>query len=474
MMERVYVSDITLKRIGNNPDYSLSFREKIDLAEELDRLGVSIIETAGIENQKTDSLLIKSIASAVGQSVVAVPIDLEGQMLEATWEALKEAAYPRLQVPAPVSIVQMEYQTRMKPNDLVQTMSKTIRACKEICDEVEFIANDASRSEPDFLRQVLNTAIEAGATVLTICDTAGTMFPYEFQAFLKDIIQDVDGADKVRIGVSCANDLALADACALAAIQAGAREIKTTAIDLNAVSFANLAKLVSQKGYAFNVQTGVRMAQLGKGVDRIEWLCKTHRSKGSPFDYGVAQVEEDFMALHAHEDRATVIRVARQMGYDLSEEDEGRVYEAFLRIAGRKGSVGRKELDAIVASVAMQVPPTYQVKSYVINSGNVITATAHIVLTKEDEDLEGVSVGDGPVDAAFLAIENITGYHYELDDFQIQAVTQGREAMGESVVKLRSNGNVYSGYGISTDIIGASIRAYVSALNKIVYEEVNQ
>lgn len=472
-MERVYISDITLKRIGTNPDYSLSFREKIDLAEELDRLGVSVIETTGIENLKTDSLLIKSIASAVGQSVVAVPVDLEGQMLEATWEALKDAAYPRLQVPAPVSIVQMEYQARLKPEDLVQTLSKTIQACKAVCPEVEFIAQDASRSEPDFLRQVLNTAIEAGATVLTLCDTAGTMFPYEFRAFLKDTIEGLEGADRVRIGVSCANDLALADACSLAAIQTGAREIKTTAVDLNTVSLANVAKLITQKGYAFNVQTGIRMAQLGRSIERIEWLCKTHRSKGSPFDYGVVQVEEDFMALHAHEDRATVIRVARQMGYNLSEEDEGKVYESFLRIAEKKGSVGRKELDAIVASVAMQVPPTYQVQSYVINTGNVITATAHIVLTKEDQTLEGVSIGDGPVDAAFLAIENITGSHYEVDDFQIQAVTQGREAMAETVVKLRSNGNVYSGYGISTDIIGASIRAYVSALNKIVYEEVN-
>lgn len=471
-MERVYVSDITLKSIGNNPNYSLSFREKIDLAEELDRLGVSVIEISGIEKLKTDSLLIKSIASAIGQSVVAVPIDLKGEMLEPTWEALKEAANPRLQVPAPVSTVQMEYQTHMKPEELEETIATTIRACKEVCDDVEFIANDATRSEPDFLRQVLNTAIQAGASVLTICDTAGTMFPYEFRAFLSDIIQGLEGADKVRIGVACANDLALADASALDAIQAGAREIKTSAIDLNTVSLANLAKLVTQKGYAINVQTGIRMAQLGKSIERIEWLCKTHRSKGSPFDNGVAQVEEDFMALHAHEDHATVIRVAKQMGYDLDEEDETKVYEAFLRIAEKKGSVGRKELDAIVASVAMQVPPTYQVESYVINTGNVITSTAHIVLTKEDQSLEGVSIGDGPVDAAFLAIENITGTHYELDDFQIQAVTQGREAMAETVVKLRSNGNVYSGYGISTDIIGASIRAYVSALNKIVYEEV--
>ena len=161
----------------------------------------------------------------------------------------------------------------------------------------------------------------------------------------------------------------------------------------------------------------------------------------------------------------------KKLGYDLSEEDGAAVYEAFLRIAARKESVGRKELESIVASAAMQVPPTYRVESYVINSGNIITATAHMKLRRDDRLKEGISTGDGPIDAAFLAIEQIVGHHYELDDFQIQAVTEGREAMGETVVKLRSNGKLYSGRGVSTDIVGSSIRAYVNALNKIVYEE---
>ena len=133
--------------------------------------------------------------------------------------------------------------------------------------------------------------------------------------------------------------------------------------------------------------------------------------------------------------------------------------------------MGYKELEAIVASNALQVPPTYKLESYVINSGNVITATAVIKMTKNDQPVSSVSTGDGPIDAAFLAIEKIVGRHYELDDFQIQAVTEGREAMGETIVKLRSEGKLYSGRGISTDIIGSGIRAYINALNKIVYEE---
>jgi len=139
-------------------------------------------------------------------------------------------------------------------------------------------------------------------------------------------------------------------------------------------------------------------------------------------------------------------------------------------VAVKKNFVGTRELDAIVASAAMQVPSTYRIVSYVINSGNVITATANLTLEKNGNKLRSVAIGDGPVDAAFLAIEQIIGYHYELDDFQIQTVTEGREAMGSALVKLRANGKIYSGNGISTDIIGASIRAYISALNKIVYE----
>ena len=158
------------------------------------------------------------------------------------------------------------------------------------------------------------------------------------------------------------------------------------------------------------------------------------------------------------------------MGYDLSEEDTAKVYEAFRRIADKKHFVGVKELEAIVATSAFQVPSTYRIDQYVVTNGNRVAAMANITLERDGKKLQGVSMGDGPVDAAFLAIEQIIGHHYELDDFQIQTVTEGREAMGSALVKLRSGGRLYSGNGISTDIIGASIRAYISALNKIVYE----
>ena len=166
-----------------------------------------------------------------------------------------------------------------------------------------------------------------------------------------------------------------------------------------------------------------------------------------------------------------IMLAVSKLGYELSEEDRVQVYNAFREIAAKKDKVGTKELEAIVASSAMQVPSAYKLDSYLITSGNTISATAHIKLIKDGQSLEGVYMGDGSIDAAFQAIEKIVGCHYELDDFQIQAVTEGREAMGQTVVKLRSGGKVYSGKGISTDIVAAGIHAYLSALNKIVYEE---
>ena len=177
------------------------------------------------------------------------------------------------------------------------------------------------------------------------------------------------------------------------------------------------------------------------------------------------------VCLDQNDDIGAVIKVVRQMRYDISEEDNAKVYESFKRVAAKKHFVGTKELDAIIASTAMEVPATYQIVNYVINSGNVITATANLLLSRNGEEVRGVGIGDGPIDAAFQAIEQVIGHHYELDDFQIQTVTEGRDAMGSALVKLRAGGRVYSGNGISTDIIGASIRAYISALNKIVYEE---
>lgn len=468
-MKSISITDITMKQSSRAADFSLSFREKIELVKLLDRLGLAVIEIHAIDNPKIDSLLVKSISAAVKNSTVALPVALDAAHVQMAWNALREARAPRLQVPAPVSAVQMEYLANKKPAAMVQAVEETIRACVAYTSEVEFIADDATRSDPAFLYEILGRAIAAGARIITVCDTAGTMLPDEFGAFVSGLYENVPALRDVTLGVSCSNELALADACAVAAIRAGAQEIKTAAYCLNTVSLENLAKLLAAKGTSFDAACGVQMTQLRRILGQVAWMCQTNRSKNSPFDNGVQQ--DGVFRLTVHDDMGAVLKCVAELGYDLSEEDGVKVFEAFTRIAARKESVGAKELDAIVASAALQVPPTYRLEDYVINTGNTVNAMAHMKLQKNGQMLEGVSLGDGPIDAAFLAVEQIAGQHFELDDFQIQAVTEGREAMGEAVVKLRHAGKLYSGRGISTDVVGASIRAYINALNKIVYED---
>ena len=468
-MKQIRISDVTMKQTG--ADISLSFREKIELSKLLDKLGVTVIELEPLVQAKIDALRIKSVAAAVKNSIVAVPVALNSESVTTTWNALKEAKKARLQVCAPVSPVQMEYLFHKKPDAMVSAICQTIRECCALCQDVEFVADDATRSDPAFLYEVIAAAIEAGAKTVTVCDTAGAMLPNEFTAFIRDLYERVPALKNVTLGISCSDSLSMADSCAFGAIRYGAGEVKAASYRLNMVSLPNVAKVLSAKGDFYNATCSVRTTEMKRIVSQIARMFQGGK-KTSPFTGGV-QDDDGSLYLTSHDDLSAVMKVALQLGYDLSEEDGAKVYEAFRTIVQKKEKVSARELDAIVASAAMQVPPTYVMDSYVVTSGNTISATAHLKLHKHEKIMEGVSLGDGPIDAAFLAVEQITGQHYELDDFQIQAVTEGREAMGQTVVKLRANGKVYSGRGISTDIVGASIHAYINALNKIVYEEDN-
>lgn len=464
-MKELQISDVTMKQTGK--DLCLSFKEKIELSKLLDRLGVSVIELEAISNTKIDSLLIKSIATAIKDSILAVPVQLNEDSVSLTWNALKTAKNPRLQVIAGVSPVVMEYVYGKKPEAMRQAIEDTVRACCAVCEDVEFIADDATRSD-GFLEIALQTAIDSGAKTITLCDTAGAMLPDEFSAFLSELYEKLPVLQEVRVGVSCSDALSMADSCVIAAARCGAGEVKAAAHPCNAANLANVARVLAAKSDAIGASCRIRTTELKRTINQIDRICSGTQGKTMTF---ASQEHDDTLYLSIHDDPVAVKKAVESLGYDLSEEDSAAVYEAFHLIASKKERIGAKELDAIIASAAMQVPPSYVLDNYVITAGNTISATAHMKLTRNGQMLEGVSIGDGPIDAAFMAIEQIVGKHFELDDFQIQAVTEGREAMGQTVVKLRSEGKLYSGHGISTDIVGASIRAYLSALNKIVYEE---
>ena len=467
-MDQIRISDITMKQTGK--EFSLSFKEKLEIPKLLDKLGVTVIELEGIKQPKIDALRIKSVASTVKNSIVAVPVSLSEESVDMTWNALREAKHPRLQVFASVSPVQMEYLFHKKPAVMLQAIKDTITACCAKTSDVEFIADDATRSDSVFLYKVIEEVIAAGAKTVTVCDATGAILPDELGVFIDNLYENVPTLKNVVLGISCSNELAMADACAIAAIKHGVREIKAAAYQVNQISLPHVSRLLATKGESCGVTCSVRTAEMNRIIKQITWMCQTSRSKNSPFDNGVQDVVEG-ISLTNRDNMTTVLKAVEKLGYDLSEEDGAQVWDAFQKIAARKEIISSKELDTIVASAAMQVPATYVLNSYNITASNTASSMAHMKLEKNGKVLEGIALGDGPVDAAFLALEHILGCHYELDDFQIRSVTEGREAMGETVVKLRSNGKLYSGRGTSTDIVGSSIQAYISALNKIVYEE---
>ena len=473
-MRKVRISDITLAQTAGSADYSLSFKDRIDLAVLVDRLQVDVIEIEGITERKADSLRVKSIAGAVKNAVVAVPVSLSEENAAAAAAALKMAGKSRLQVKVPVSPVQMEYLLHLKPAAVKEQAEKMIRLCRTFTDDVEFAAMDATRSDRTFLYEMLSMAAEAGAGTITVCDAAGSMLPDEFEEFIKDLYKNVPALSEKVLGVSCSDELSMAAACAMEAVGAGAGEIKAAAHPVDCPSLKDIGRILNTKGEMLGVSCGMRLVELKRVTEKASAICDAVKSHTTPFDDGV---KDDTYRMHAaaeltaDSDKTAVARALSDLGYELADEDLTAVWEAFKALSAKKEKIGPKELDAIVASRAMQVPSTYELDTYMINIGNQITCMAHIRLKKNGVLCEGMALGDGPIDAAFLALEQITGHHYVLDDFQIRAVTEGHEAMGETIVKLQSGGRIYAGRGISTDIVGSGVLAYINALNKITYEE---
>lgn len=468
-MNTVRVCDSTVRKLSINRDYSLSFKEKLEVAKLLNKLCVDVIELEEIKNQKVDTLLAKSVVTAALDSVIAMPVSLSADP-EVTAKALSDAKKFRLQIVAPGSSVRMEYVYHKKPAVILEAIIKHIEECKKYTDDVELLIDDATRGDYAFIKELILKAVEKGASTVTFCDDAGTMLPEEFGAFLDERLNDNPELKNISWGVSCSNELAMADACAIAAICHGATEIKASAYPVNTASLANVCKVISGKGDVLKVRTNVETTSMKRILSQVNRFCGITEKSNDDFRPEIsAEISEDKM--RADDSKETVISIAEKLGYILSPEDADKVYEAFLRLASKKEYVSAREFAAIIATSAMQVPAKYELADYVVNTGNSFTPMVSVKLKSNGTEKEGISLGAGPVDAAFHAIEEITGTHYEVDDFQLHSASEGKDAAGETLVKLRAGGKIYSGHGVSTDIIGASIRAYINALNKIMYEE---
>ena len=464
-MRNLVINDITL--CSQEAAEILSFREKVQAARLLGKMHISQFTLPLMKNHKADALLARTVASVIGDSVLCAHVAPDGSDAAEVYASIQAAAHKKLALALPMSQAQLEFFYHLKPDKAVETVKAGISAARALCDNVEFVAEDAMRSDYAILTGCINAAISAGATTVTLCDPEGYALPGEMMAFIKTLQADVPALENVVLGLCCSDACNLALATALETLQAGVAQINVCTYGKQAPNTATMLAILSQREEKLGVCTGVLYTEAktcAAGAARL------FDKKASGKETAVIQAEGESLALDASADKHTVLAEVAKLGYTLSAEDAALVYEECKRIAQSK-TIGTRELDTIVATVAMQVPSTYKLITYVINSGNTFSSSAHITVEKGDKTLQAISLGDGPIDAAFKALEQIVGHHYELDDFQIHAVTEGREAVGSALVKLRSGDKLHAGQGVSTDIIGASIRAYLDALNKIVYEE---
>ena len=465
-MKTIHLTDCTL-RLPAQGQTAPGFREKIEIIKELDRLCIDAIELNILSANKADKLLLKTAAPLLQNAALCCRCENDAATIAACSDAMKEAKRARIQLAFPTSTVQMVYLDGAKPAQLLAKISNLVAEAAKVCKEVEFVAQDATRSEEEFLISAIDAALNAGAKIISLSDSAGTLLPEEIAALIGKLYEKLPGLKDATLGFACSEKMHMASACMIAAAKAGATLFKTAVSGEELPKPDAITDTLQLRGDSLGLKCDVNCTVLAQTESKIaSMLCA--RQSGLAAAPVVSEQAE--ILLQNGDDAATVAACVKQLGYDLTEEDMAHVYESFCRVA-RKKAVSSKELDAIVASTALQVAPTYRLKSYMINSGNVMSASAQIEVEKDGKLLQGISLGDGPIDAAFRAVEGIVGHHYDLDDFQIQSVTEGREAVGEALVKLRWEGKLYGGRGISTDIIGASIRAYLSALNKIVYEE---
>ena len=471
-MNTLTLIDATLRQLGSQPAAPLNFKEQVEVARQADLLRLDLVETAPLVHGRADVLFLHTIAPLLSHAGLSVPVAPDPAAIRAAWEAVGSAPRAQLNLRLPVSTVQMEYQFHKKAPAMLQVLAACAAAAKEAGAPLEVSLVDATRAEPAFLDQAVQAAAEGGAVAVTLCDDAGEMLPDEFAAFaahIRDVLPE-----GVALGVECSDALGLGAAAAAACIRAGASRLRmATAAGEALPPTVSVGRLLRRKGDVLGASAAIDFTVLEKATRMVELLCdaESHPTAAAESARAAGGAPAEHLSLHAGATEADVAAAVARIGYDLDPADEKRVFDEFNRIAARKDALSSKDLDAIVAAAALQVPETYALESFVITCGNTVSSMANVRLIRDGAVVAGNAVGNGPVDAAFHSIEDIVGRHFELDDFQIQTVTEGREAMGTAIVKLRSDGGLYSGKGVSTDIVGAAIRAYIDALNKICYDE---
>ena len=500
---KVLIFDTTLRDGEQSPGMSMNLKEKIEMAKQLERMGVDVIEAGFANSSPVDFQSVRLIADTIKNCTIASLARTQADDIDRAWEAIKGAADPQIHIFIATSDLHMEHKLKMNRDEVLETAFEMTKRAAGYCPNIQFSAEDATRSDMDFLEKVVRATIKAGATTINLPDTVGYTTPEEHEEFFREIHRRVPELEGVLASAHCHNDLGLAVANSLAAVLGGARHVECTVNGIGErAGNAALEEIVmalhvrkNEYGATTNIDTkeimrsssllsritGVKVqpnkAIVGDNAFAHEAGIHQHGVLAHAATYEImtpASVgrKENNLVLGKHSGKHAFRDRLKELGYMLSEAEIKEAFKLFKELADRKKRVYDKDIEALVAKEAMQVPKTFTLNNFVINSGNAITSTAIVSMNREGKASERVATGSGPVDAAFKAIDKIVGRQLELEDYQITAVSEGEDALGDARVLLKSDGDkTYLGRGLSTDIIEASIKAYINAINKICYQE---
>lgn len=497
MSRKVNIFDTTLRDGEQVPGAKLNKRQKIEIAQQLAKLGVDVIEGGFPCSSPEDLQAVKAIGEQVKGPIIAGLARAVQADIDSAWEALRGAERPRIHVFLGSSDIHLQKKLRRDRESALEMAVEAVRYAKRLCHDVEYSTEDASRTDFDYLCRVVEATVKAGATVINIPDTVGYAIPDEFGDLIRRLRERVPALDGITLSVHCHNDLGLAVANSLAAVKNGATQVECTVNGIGEragnASLEEIVMILRTRANTFHLHTDIRTEEIyrtSRMVSRImnipvqpnkaivgsnafahssgihqDGILKDRATYEiiKPEDVGIRQHK---IVLTARSGRAALRHRLNALGYDLEPEKFERVYNRFLNVADRKKEIASEDLSSIVEIELTRVPETYTFHSLQIMSGNTMVPLASITLVKDREKLTDAATGNGPVDASFNCIERIVGRQGILRDYDLKAVTMGKDALGEAMVRVDIGGTVYSGIGTSPDVIEASARAYLNAFNR--------
>ncbi len=504
MDDRVIIFDTTLRDGEQSPGATMNTAEKLRVASKLEELGVDVIEAGFPAASLGDFDAVQQIAKLIQKSTVcglarALPDDIK-----TCAKAISVAANPRLHTFVSTSEIHLKYQMKKSQAEVIEIAREAVRLSKSLCKDVEFSAMDASRTDPDYLCRVFETAIEAGARTLNIPDTVGYATPDEFGELIKYVMDNTRNIDQAIVSVHCHNDLGLATANTLAAINAGARQAEVTINGIGEragnTSLEEIVMTLKTRGDKYGPDTGIdttKIYPISRLVTMITGILVqpnkaivganafAHESGihqdgvlKHPTTYEIMSPEtiglnSNKLVLGKHSGKHAIKAYLLDMGYNLTDEELQSIFEKFKNLADKKKDVASEDLEALVNEDILRSNELFKLDYMHISSGTTVDPVANVKLLINGRSVNGHHNGNGPIDAAFNAIADLTNTKAKLLRFSVSALTDGTDAQGEVTVRLQEDGLVALGRGADPDIITASAKAYVNGLNRLEYMKTN-